>query len=99
MGLQNQLRGIIALEDVENQLQRHQTGEWLNAASLMRTNIEMVTPETPLGEALEAFRRFGGERLPVIQDMEDRVLMGYISKTDVLLTLAHGLHGGPLTTT
>lgn len=93
--LQNQLRGIIVLSEVENQLQHDPSSEWTTAAGLMRTDVQMVTPETNLQGALETFRRFHGERLPVVKDMESRTLLGYISKTDVLLALAHGIQGGP----
>lgn len=93
--LQNQLRGMIALREVEDYLQRHRPSEWVTAAGLMRTDLEMVTPDTSLPEALEVFRRYNGERLAVVQDLQDRLLLGYISKTDLLLTLTHGLHGGP----
>jgi CIC family chloride channel protein len=98
VSLQNQLRGVISLRDVENHLQREGSSDWLTAAGLMRTEIEVVVPEATLGEALEAFRRYSGERLPVVNDLQERVLRGLVSKTDLLLTLAHGLHGGPLTT-
>lgn len=93
--LQNQLRGVIALAEVEKYLQRHEPSDWVTAAGLMRPDLEMVTPETGLGDALEAFNRYRGERLPVVNDIAECVLLGYISKTDVLLTLAHGLRGGP----
>lgn len=92
--LENQIRGVIALQDVEEQLQRHQPSEWTTAADLMRIDIQVLTPETDLREALEAFNRYRGERLPVVNHATERVLLGHISKTDLLLTLAHGLKGG-----
>lgn len=98
VSLQNRLRGVIALREVENYLQRHGPSEWVTAAGLMRNDIETLTPEAGLSEALDAFRRYPGERLPVVSDFQERVLLGVVSKTDLLLTLAHGLKGGPLTT-
>jgi CBS domain-containing protein len=95
VGLQNQLRGVVALGEVENQLKRGQPSEWLTAAGLMRTDIPRLTPETGLTDALSAFDSYGSERLPVVKDTSDCALLGYLSKTDVLLTLAHGLKGGP----
>ena len=93
--LQNQLRGVIALAEVESQLQRRQPGDWVTAADLMRRDIEVVTRDSSLGAALESFQRYTGERLPVVNDTRDRVVVGSISKTDLLLTMAHGLKGGP----
>jgi CIC family chloride channel protein len=93
--LQNQLRGFIALREVENHLQNDRSSEWVTAASLMRTDLKIVTSDTGLHEALELFHGHPGERLPVVNDLQERILLGYISKTDLLLTLAHGLSGGP----
>jgi CIC family chloride channel protein len=93
--LQNQLRGVVSLRDVENYLQRREPSEWITAASLMRADMPWTTPETELNRALEKFKSYNGERLPVVTNERDRTLVGYISKTDVLLTLAHGLRGGP----
>jgi chloride channel protein, CIC family len=98
VALQNQLRGLIALGDLEDWLRRGQPGQWVTAASLMRAGPPMVTPETTLADALELFRSHPGERLPVVDNLTDRLLLGYVSKTDLLLTLAHGLKGGPLKT-
>ena len=98
VSLHNRLRGVIALQEVETYLQRNNPSEWVTAAGLMRTNIELLTPDAGLGEALEAFRRYTGERLPVVSDLGDKTLLGVVSKTDLLLTMAHGLKGGPLTT-
>jgi len=44
-----------------------------------------------LKESLEVFSRHDGERLPVIDNLRDRKLVGSLAKTDVLLTLAHGM--------
>jgi len=66
--LQNNLRGIISLNDVENYLQKNSSGEWVTAARLMRTQIPLITPDVGLTRALEAFKHFDGERLPVVKD-------------------------------
>jgi CIC family chloride channel protein len=92
--LENELRGVIVLREVEDYLQRHQPGEWVTAADLMRIDSPMVTPEAGLSEALESFRHYAGERLPVVNNARERILVGYVSKTDLLLAMAHGLGGG-----
>ena len=92
--LENNLRGVIALREVEDQLRSRGENQWVTAADLMRTDIPVVTPETELREALQHFGRYGGERLPVVNSMQERLLKGSVSKTDLLLTLAHGLQGG-----
>lgn len=95
VSLQGSLRGIIALREIEAHLQRHEPSEWVTAASLMRTDLQMVTPDISLHEALEAFGSYHRERLPVVSSLQEPTLLGYVSKTDLLLTLAHGLKGGP----
>lgn len=96
VSLQNRLQGVIKLSDVEDYLQRHDSAAWVTAAGLMHGHLELLTPDMGLGQALDAFKRFRGERLAVVNDPHDRVLLGVVSKTDVLLTMAHGLTGGPL---
>ena len=60
MTLQRQLRGLVALREVENYLQRGQSSEWVTAASLMRTDIPWITPEAELSRALETFKGYNG---------------------------------------
>jgi CBS-domain-containing membrane protein len=59
----------------------------------MRTQVKTVTPDANLGEALEQFQDYSGERLPVINNPQQRILIGYVTKTDLLLTQSHGLKG------
>lgn len=92
VGLENQLRGVITLRDVEQQLERGEASEWTRAAGLMQPARQIATPETTLSQALELLGT-DDERLPVVNNSEDRILLGQVSKTDILLTLAHGLHG------
>lgn len=88
----NELSGIITLNDLEDLLQKDEVQDQL-AADLMRDEIPMVEPDNNLAEALEKFRDYDGERLPVVNNQRDRILLGQISKTDLLLTLSHGLKG------
>jgi predicted transcriptional regulator len=72
----------------------HVDGELANlltASDLVRPNIQTVTPENQLAEALESFRQYDGERLPVINNPQDRSLVGSISKNDLLLAAAEKL--------
>lgn len=89
---QNELRGIITLQDVEDRLQKDRAGDQV-AVNLMRDQIPIVEPDHNLAEALERFRDYDGERLPVVNNTRDRILLGQISKTDLLLTVSHGLKG------
>jgi chloride channel protein, CIC family len=86
-----QLCGAIALQDVKNELQDAELANLLTASDLVRPDIQAVTPENQLAEALESFRQYDGERLPVINNPQDRSLVGCISKNDLLLAAAEKL--------
>jgi CIC family chloride channel protein len=87
----NQFCGVISLHDVKAHLQDAELGALVTAAELMREGIPLLTPHRSLLEAMDLFTRHDGDQLPVINNLEDRKLMGCISKTDLLLTLAHGV--------
>jgi CIC family chloride channel protein len=88
---EGQLRGAIALQDVKSQLNNTELAHLLTASDLVRPDIPAVTPQNKLGEALEHFRQYDGERLPVVHDLEAKRLVGTISKTDLLLAVADKL--------
>lgn len=90
---QNELRGVITLRDVEHQLELGEAASPRVAHDLMRGNVRMVTPEAQLAEALERFEGYSGERLPVVNNPRGRILVGQVTKTDLLLTLSHGIKG------
>ena len=56
--------------------------------------VPVLTSDSSLKESLEVFARHDGERLPVLDNPRDRHLVGSLAKTDVLLTLAHGVGVG-----
>jgi CIC family chloride channel protein len=88
---QGRFLGAISLHDVKNELQDPELANLLTASDLVRTDIQTVTPETTLGDALEAFRLYTGERLPVVNNPQEALLVGWISKTDLLLAVADRL--------
>ncbi len=75
------VHGILQANDVK----RVPAGEWprLRVTELMKPldDTEVLSPQTPVSEALERFNRLGVGRLPVIQDGE---LVGILSQSDVL---------------
>ncbi len=89
----DELRGIVTLADVERRLAGVTKPERLTAAGLMRTRIRKVARSDTLAEAWAVFHGHSGERLPVVNDLHARILVGYITRTDLLLTMAHGLKG------
>lgn len=85
------LRGAISLNDIKDFLNEPFPTQLVAAYDIMNEGIPAVTPGTGLGQAAQEFTNHRGERLPVIDDPVSRKLIGSISKTDLLLTLAHGI--------
>ena len=86
--------GAIALQDLKPFLQDKDLPQVVIALDLMHDDISVLTSDASLKESLEVFARHDGERLPVIDNPHDRRLVGSLAKTDVLLTLAHGVGRG-----
>jgi CIC family chloride channel protein len=82
-------RGVIPMHEIRPFLNNEELASIAIAEDLVHEEFPTVTPEMSLGETLEKFTHHDGERLPVIA-MEGRELLGSVSKTDLLLTLAHG---------
>ncbi len=85
--------GAIALQDLKPFLHETDLPQVVIALDLMHDDIPVLTSDGSLKESLEVFGRHDGERLPVLDNPHDRRLVGSLAKTDVLLTLAHGLGG------
>jgi CIC family chloride channel protein len=72
----------------------HDFGPYLRASGnanaplpsiLLKTHYPRVSSDATLGSVLEAFSGHSGERLPVLDEHE--MLLGYVSKTDLMLVL------------
>jgi CIC family chloride channel protein len=90
----NCLLGAISLQDLKPFLSDSNVPATVIALDLVQ-DIPSLTSRDSLQESLVVFSKHDGERLPVVENQEDRMLVGAISKTDVLLTLAHGNQGKP----
>ncbi len=86
--------GAIALQDLKPFLHETDLPQVVIALDLMHDDVPVLTSDASLKESLEVFARHDGERLPVLNNSLDRKLVGALGKTDVLLTLAHGVGGG-----
>ncbi len=84
----SKFQGAISLHDIKNYLSDPELANVIIARDILREKFPTVLPEESLTEALETFSHHDGERLPVTTTLEDRTLLGSISKTDVLLALA-----------
>jgi CIC family chloride channel protein len=83
--------GAIALQDLKPFLQEKDMPGMVIALDLLHDDMPVLTGDASLKESLDVFSRHDGERLPVLDNPTDRRLIGALAKTDVLLTLAHGV--------
>ena len=76
--------GAVNLHDVNEALRAAGGAGALVAKDAMRARFEVTTPEESLPRVLERFSAQESERLPVLQDLESKRLVGTISKRDIL---------------
>jgi chloride channel protein, CIC family len=85
---ENRLLGAVSLHDVKAFLDRPELESVVIAADIMNEDFPTVSPMNGMTEALHKFTEAKSERLPVVDDMRSRRLIGSISKTDIILHLA-----------
>lgn len=86
----NEFLGAISLHDVKSNLETAHLDGLLSAHEVTRTDVPWVVEDALLTDTLEKFRELNGERLPVVNNLTERRLVGALAKTDVLLTLSQG---------
>ncbi len=77
-------RGVVALKDITSDLLDEKGTEAKTAADYIQPQFEVLTPDISLGEALQHFLAFQGERLPVIEQKSEPLLLGVVYKTSLL---------------
>ncbi|RQR55629.1 voltage-gated chloride channel ClcB [Burkholderia sp. Bp9002] len=77
-------RGAVALKDITSDLLDKRDTTDKTAAHYVHTPFPLLTPDMPLGTALEHFMCFQGERLPVIESVAEPTLAGVVYKTSLL---------------
>jgi CIC family chloride channel protein len=79
--------GVVSLHDIKPYLNEPEMAGVIIAEDILREDFPTVTPNVPLTQALEYFAHHDGERLPVL-DENDHKLLGSISKSDLILAIA-----------
>ena len=85
---ENRLLGAISLHDVKSFLDRPELESVVIAADIMDEDFPRVSQTQGMNEALHKFSEASSERLPVVDDLHSKHLIGSISKTDIILHLA-----------
>lgn len=77
-------RGAVALKDITSDLIEKRDAAQKTAADFTHTPFPLLTPDMPLGTALDLFMGVQGERLPVIESEAQPMLAGVVYKTSLL---------------
>jgi CIC family chloride channel protein len=80
--------GAVSLQDVKEYLGTTSLAHLVIAKDLLTPGPPVIRFSAALEEALEQFRAYPGERLPVVADGPVPRLLGSLAKTDLLLALA-----------
>jgi CIC family chloride channel protein len=88
VGHEREFRGVIPLHEIKPHLHDPDLAKLAIAMDLLHDDFPTVHPETTLTQTLEKFSHHNGERIPVVERGKARTLVGSISKTDLLLTVA-----------
>jgi CIC family chloride channel protein len=88
------LMGTVGLQDVKEYLGTTSLTHLVIANDLLKPGPPVILASASLEEALEKFREYSGERLPVVDNTSASRLVGSLAKTDLLLALAERLPVG-----
>jgi len=81
----NDYQGVIALQDISVVMADKTACKSQRAIDFLRPNfLQVLTPDMSLSEAFQYFQIHQGERLPVIQSMENKIFLGAVFKTALL---------------
>jgi len=75
---------VVALKDITSDLLDERDTAVKTASDYLQPHFDVLTPDMSLGEALQHFLAFQGERLPVIDCPARPVLLGVVYKTSLL---------------
>jgi CIC family chloride channel protein len=86
------LRGEVSMEDIRQSLLDDVPRGLILAHDLMRAVPEPLVPGTDLATAARLLEGHGSEGIPVVSDLEGRVVLGILTRRDLIL--AYGTRPG-----
>jgi len=90
---ENQLLGIINLEEVSLVSQASYMQPLILAEDLMRTDIHPLQPRDQLDSALELFVENDLIALPIVNNLQDRKLLGMVRRLEISSAYVRHVHG------
>ena len=87
--------GAVSLHDVKPFLSDPALADLIIANEIMHEDFAFVDRDATLAVTMQAFLRQDSERLPVVDGHGGRMLIGSVSRTDLMLALSLGAHPRP----
>ena len=94
----NQLLGVVDLEEAHQAAHAGDLGPLVVAADLMQADVRPLTPEDTLDRALELFIENDLLALPIIAGGQGRTVIGMIRRQEIASAYLRHVHGTPTTT-
>ena len=89
----SRLLGVVNLEEVHLASQEPTLQPLILAADLMRSDIRPLTPDDTLDRALELFIENDLLALPVVNDLEQRRVIGIVRRFEIASAYLRHIHG------
>jgi CIC family chloride channel protein len=89
----NRLLGVVSLEEVYLAAQAPSLQPLVLAEDLMRTEVHPLTPDDTLDRALELFVQNDLLTLPVVTSLQQRQVVGMVSRFDISSAYLRHVHG------
>jgi chloride channel protein, CIC family len=89
----NRLLGVVTLDEVHLASQSPSLKTFVLAEDLIRSDVQPLTPDDTLDRALELFVENDLLTLPVVESLEDRRVLGMVSRFDISSAYLRHVHG------
>jgi CIC family chloride channel protein len=89
----NRLLGVVNLEEVHLASQSPSLQPFVLCEDLMRSDVEPLTPDDTVDRALELFVENDILSLPIVTNLQERLVLGMVSRFDISSTYLKHVHG------
>ncbi|MDR3629159.1 MAG: chloride channel protein [Desulfocapsaceae bacterium] len=84
------MTGIVSMQDIKNLLHREKEDRVCYlVGAICNRNVIMLTPDDTLFRAMELFHLKDIEEIPVVEDLENRWVVGMLKRRDVITAYNH----------
>jgi CIC family chloride channel protein len=93
VNLENRLLGVIDLEEAHQAAHAGDLAALVVAEDLMRSDVRPLTPDDTLDRALELFVENDVMALPIVDDLQERQVVGMIRRQEIASAYLRHVHG------